>query len=146
MRRLEVRCIPTPEWARTPDVWLDLKLADYQALQVHRERMLAVVHRMVEDHLTVSGYIAKPGDEAASGLESFPSSGRLSGEYYIGDESYTMEVGPLRFRISIMARCLSRSPQEGSVKRDYLGLEAWLECLPDEWEFKPESHLNVSVI
>lgn len=64
--------------------------------------------------------------------------------YYIGDESYKMEVGPVRFSISIMARCLSRTSQDGVF--DYLGLEAWIECQEGEWEFKPISHLNVSVI
>lgn len=146
MRRFDVRRIPTPEWARTPDIWLNLKLADYHAIQAHRERMLAVVHRMVDDHLNGGGYVADAGVETAQGMEAFPNAGRLSQEYYIGDESYTMEVGPVRFSISIMARCLSRSPGGESGNRDYLGLEAWLECWPGEWDFKPVSHLNVSVI
>ena len=146
MRRFDVRRIPTPEWARTPNIWLNLKLADYHAIQAHREWMLEVVHRMVEDHLNGGGYVTEPGVETAQGLEPFRSATRLSGEYYIGDESYTMEVGPVRFSISIMARCLSRSPQGDSAERDYLGLEAWLECLPGEWDFKPVSHLNMSVI
>ena len=146
MRRFDVRRIQTPEWARTPDLWLTLKLADYHAIQVHRERMLEVVHRMVDDHLNGGGYIAEVGLSTAQGLEAFPNASRLSAEYYIGDESYDMEVGPVRFSISIMARCLSRPPQGESANRDYLGLEAWLECMPGEWDFKPVSHLNVSVI
>jgi hypothetical protein len=96
VRRFDVRRIPIPPWARTPDVWLDLKLSDYHAMQAHRERMLEVVHRMIEDHLNRSGYVAESGDEAAPGLEAFPSAGRLSGEYYLGDESYKMEFGPVR--------------------------------------------------
>jgi hypothetical protein len=146
VRRFNVRRVPVPGWARTPDVWLNMKLSDYQAIQSHRERMLEVIHRMVDDHLNRTGYVAEARDVTAPGLEAFPSAGGLSGEYYIGDESYEMEVGPVRFAISIMARCLSGAVQRDEANRDYLGLEAWLECSPDDWDFKPVTHLNVSVI
>ncbi len=140
MKRFDVRLIPTPDWANPPDIFVNMLLADYQTIQIHRERMLEVVHGMIDDFFNVTGYIA----EAHS--DGFPREDVLSGEYYIGCEWYKTEVGPKRFRISIQAYCLSRQPERGIENRNYLGLEAWLECLPNLWEFVPVTHLNKSVI
>jgi hypothetical protein len=140
MTKTQMTLIPTPAWARKSDIWLrNIKLADYYAIQVRRSELLLVVHREVERYLNTSELVAESE-------EGFPNTYRMSGEYYICDESYGVQVNPVRFTISVMARCLERASSPSQIDRDYLGLEVLCECFPDGWRFVSEGDVNSSVI
>ena len=141
MARFLIKCVPHPKWAREPDVWLhDMRLADYHAIQKHRVRMLKVVHKEVETCLNTAG-LYYDGEE-----DGFPNRSRMTGEYYLSDESYTARVGPVWFQVSVMCRCLgSRLPGSAEVG-DYLGLEVWLKCDPKKWAFEVFRNTDSSLI
>jgi hypothetical protein len=121
--------IEPPDWATQPDLSITrVTVAEYAAIQRHRDRMLKVVHREVEAYLN-DPRLCFDGDD-----EGFPHRRRLSGAYYIGGESYSAQSDPAWFQVSIMCRCLE--PPKAGVDRDddYLGLEVWLKCVPGRWE------------
>src|SRR5262245_42100865 len=118
-------CVPRPKWAREPDVWLtDMRLADYHAIQNRRDAMLKAVHNEVVAYVNTAG-LYYDGD-----ADGFPNRSRMTGEYYIGDESYTGQTGPAWFQVSVRCCCLGRRIAESVEARDYLGLEVWLKCDP----------------
>jgi hypothetical protein len=92
--------------------------------------MLAVVHREVEEYLNTPGLYVD-GDE-----EGFPNRAKMTGEYYIGDESYTAQVNPVSFQISFMCRCLEKPASPRQSTSDYLGLQVWLRCMPGRFSFE----------
>ncbi len=118
--------IEPPDWATQPDLSIfNVTVAEYTAMQRHRERILWAVQREVEE------YINTP-DQYGEG-ESFPDRLRMTGTYYIGSESYIAHRDPTWFQISVQCRCLER-PKTGVPRDDdYLGLEVWLRCVPQRW-------------
>ena len=104
-----------------------MTVAEYAAIQRHRNQLLRVVHREVEAYLN-DPRLVFVGDE-----EGFPHRRRLTGAYYIGGESYEAHRDPALFVISVMCRCLE--PPKAGVDRDddYLGLQVWLKCEPGRW-------------
>lgn len=142
MARFRMKRIERPRWADKPDVRLsDMLLADYQAIQRRREQMLKVVQKEIESYLNTENLIYDDPED-----EGFPNRLRMTGDYYIGDESYTQHVGPLWFQIGIMWRCLGRSVLKNSRPDDYLGLEVWLRCELPRWTFKVFQNTDSSVI
>ena len=128
MSRFRMSLIDRPEWACESNIWMkDIRLADYHAIQKHRELMLKSVHNEVEDYLNTDGLYFE-GD-----VDRFPNRSQMTGEYYVSDENYESLVGPVRYRISIMCHCLGR--RVGEID-DYLGLEVWLACDPQTWMFE----------
>jgi hypothetical protein len=123
--------VDLPAWARRPEAYLDnMRLSDYLAIQQqHRGRMLDLVHQEVEAYLNTPDLFG----EGENG--SFSNRSCMSGEYYVGDESYTGRVGPVWIQISVMCHCLGSRRGPGHEERDYLGLEVWLRCDPDDWSF-----------
>jgi hypothetical protein len=120
MAHFSMRRIPAPPWAIQPDVRLyEMQLSVYRAIQDYRGRILEVVQNEVEAYLNEPGLYFEG--------EGFPDRSRLTGEYYLGDESYKQHVNPLWIQIGIMCRCLS---QRETFDHDYLGLEVWLRCDP----------------
>ncbi|HLW66672.1 MAG TPA: hypothetical protein VKS79_15260 [Gemmataceae bacterium] len=120
--------IEAPEWATQPDLRIyRVTVAEYAAIQRHREEMLQVVHREVEAYLNDPRLIFD-GDK-----DGFPHRRRLTGSYYIGGEMYETHGEPVAFVISVMCRCLE-SPKSGMDREDdYLGLQVWLRCCPGRW-------------
>jgi hypothetical protein len=118
--------IEPPGWATQPDLSITaVTVAEYAAIQRYRVELLHVVHSEAE------AYLNNP--ELVFDDESFPHRRRLSGEYYLGSESYIAHRDPVWFEISIMCRCLEK-PKAGVPREDdYLGLEVWLKCTPDRW-------------
>lgn len=57
----------------------------------------------------------------------------MTGEYYIGRESYIAHCDPEWFQISVFCRCLEHPRRGISRPDDYLGLEVWLRCEPGRW-------------
>ena len=130
MAKFRMTRIEPPTWATQPSLRVTgVSVSEYAKIRRRRARMLAAVHREVESYLN-DPRLYFVGDE-----EGFPHRDRLTGEYYIGRESYTAHDDPRWFQIGVMCRCLGR-PEPG-VRRadDYLGLEVWLKCVPGRWTF-----------
>jgi hypothetical protein len=120
--------IEPPEWARQPDLRITLvTVAEYAAIQRHRDKLLKAVHRAVEAYLN-DPRLVFDGDG-----EGFPHRQRLTGAYYIGGESYRAHRDPVWFQIGVMCRCLEPPTPGGGREDDSLGLEVWLKCLPGRW-------------
>ena len=126
MARFRLTRIEPPDWATQPDLSITVvTVAEYAAIQRHREKLLRAVHREVEEYLNTPGLYGEG--------ESFPDRLRLTGAYYIGGESYIAHRNPAWFQISVQCRCLER-PKPGVPREDdYLGLEVWLKCVPGRW-------------
>jgi hypothetical protein len=125
MQRIEV-----PSWARRPDVWLHgMRLSDYHAIQQHRDRLLDAVHQEVELYLNAND-LCFVADE-----DGFPNRSKMSGEYYIGSESYAAQAGLIWYQISVACRCLEKPVRTHQSDFDYLQLEVWLRCDPADWSF-----------
>jgi hypothetical protein len=115
--------IELPEWATQPDLSITaVTVAEYVAIQRHRDKLLRAVHREVEAYLNTPGLYGEG--------ESFPDRLRMTGAYYIGSESYTAHRDPAWFQISVTCRCLERAKPGVDRDDDYLGLEVWLKCVP----------------
>jgi hypothetical protein len=117
-----------PEWATQPDLTIAcVTVAEYAAIQRHRDGLLKAVHREVEAYLN-DPLLYFDGDK-----EGFPHRGRLTGTYYIAGESYIAHREPVWFQISVKCHCLE-FPRAGRAREgDYLGLEVWLKCVPGKW-------------
>ena len=135
-----IRRIDLPAYARNPDVWLhNMKLKDHDGIQSHREELLDVVHKEVEEYLNTPDLVYDSDD-------GFPSLTRLSGDYYISDESYEMHVNPIVFRISIQTHFLEKPSMENQEDFDYLGLQVWIQCDPATWSFSVFRNTDSSAI
>ncbi|MDB6175562.1 MAG: hypothetical protein JWL59_4873 [Chthoniobacteraceae bacterium] len=117
-----------------------MRLSDYQAIQQRRHKMLDIVHQEVEAYLNTPGLYGE--DENCM----FPNRSRMSGEYYVIDESYTGHVGPVWIQVGITCRCLEPPSRSEQQDRDYLGLEVWLRCDPKTWSFKIFRNTDSSAI
>ena len=142
MAVLRVTRIPVPAWAPDHDRGAVKRSEgfaeeDYQAIQAHRDVVLAFLHTTVESylrHMALEDY--------------FPRRDHLTGEYYIGSECYCYAPPPLRgpgeycstvqpiFRMNFRVRCL-QWPRPPHVPRsdDYLGLDVEIRCNPVDWRF-----------
>jgi hypothetical protein len=120
--------IDPPNWARQPDLRITaVTVAEYAAIQRHRDKLLRVVHRKVEAYLN-DPLLVFDGDG-----EGFPHRRRLTGSYYLGSELYIAHRDPTWFQISVECRCLE-PPKPGMLREDdYLGLAVWLKCVPGGW-------------
>lgn len=74
MAKFRMTRIDAPAWATQPDLSIaGVTVAEYAAIQRHREKMLKIVHREVEAHLNDPGLVYD-GDN-----EGFPHRRRLTG-------------------------------------------------------------------
>ncbi|MBL8797032.1 MAG: hypothetical protein JNM56_24230 [Planctomycetia bacterium] len=122
--------IEPPAWATQPALHIgDVAVSDYASIQRRREQLLRVVHQAVED------YLNDPQLYFTDDNEGFPNRERLTGQYYVADESYTAHEDPAWFQIGVMCRCLERPRGRSKQAGDYLGLEVWLKCVPGRWSF-----------
>ena len=118
--------IEPPEWTTQPDLSIaNVTVADYRAIQRHRDKMLKAVHREIETYLNTPGLYGEG--------KSFPDRLRMTGAYYLGGESYIAHRNPAWFQISVMCRCLKQPWAAEDRDSDYLGLEVWLKCVPGRW-------------
>ena len=139
--RFRMTRIELPGWSGRPDAHLDnMRLSDYHAIQQRRQQMLDAVHQEVE------AYLNTPGMYGDSGDDTFPDRSRMSGEYYVSDESYAGHVGPVWIQVGIMCHCLDKPSRPRQGGRDYLGLEVWLRCDPALWSFTVFRNTDSSAI
>lgn len=118
--------IEPPDWATQPSrhISMGVTVAEFGAIQQHRDRLLGVVHREAEAYLN-DPRLVSDGDE-----EGFPELRRMTGAYYVGDESYEAHRDPPWFQIGVTCHCLEH-PKPGVPREDdYLGLQVWLRCEP----------------
>lgn len=128
MAKFRMMCIDPPLWATQPELSVaSVTVAEFTAIQCHREKLLRVVHREIENYLD-NPRLVFDGNE-----DGFPHRRRLTGAYYIGRESYTAYRDPDRFVISIFCRCLEHPKPGVDRDDDYLGLEVWLKCVSKRW-------------
>lgn len=141
----DVTRIDRPDYAREPDIWLDaMRLSDYNEIQIHRADLLSLVDQ------EVAWYLNSPELVFESDDDGFPSWSRLTGEYYISDESYETHVGPLWYQIGINAHFLEkpqpRAQGPNQHDYDYLGLNVWIRCDPKIWKFSIFRNTDSSAI
>jgi hypothetical protein len=126
MARYRLTRIDPPNWATQPDLSITgVAVAEYAAIQQHRDKLLRAVHHEVEEYLNTQGLYGVG--------ESFPDKLRMTGAYYIGSESYIAHRDPAWFQISIKCHCLEHPKAGVNREDDYLGLEVWLKCMPGKW-------------
>lgn len=124
---LKVYQIDPPSWARKPEINLEEEFGEFEHQRLHMLR--AVLLRQVQE--IVEKYL---GDESAQqeadGERGFPDITKMTGEYYIADESYHQYVkqcppnrGQKSLWFSLMVRCLEKPFVENQQNFDYLGLE-----------------------
>jgi hypothetical protein len=124
--------IPVPEWAppyargdvkfkMVPDKYGDaITPAERDALVKRHADILDLTEARVEEYANEG--CATPGEEW------FPEQARLSGEFYVGSESYHRLQGESWIQVCVDARCLGREPGGAG---DYLGLHVWLRYDPE---------------
>jgi hypothetical protein len=122
--------IEAPSWATQPRLEImNVSVAEFARIQTHRRRMLAHVNRELEAYLNDSRlYFTGTAD-------GFPNRDRMTGEYYLGGESYIAHADPTWFQIGVMCHCLEQPWGPFVRVKDYLGLEVWLRCTPRRWSF-----------
>ncbi len=143
MAKFRMTRIEPPPWATQPDLAIEgVSVSDYRAIQRRRDRLLKAVHRTVEE------YLNDPRLYFSAGEDGFPNRDRLTGEYYIGGESYAIPrvrikpnekpstARPLGWiQICVRCRCLESAGADGGHPSDYLGLDVWLRCDPGKGTF-----------
>jgi hypothetical protein len=118
--------IEPPDWARQPDLSIKgVTVAEYAAIQRHRDKLLQTVHQEVEAYLNTPGLYGEG--------QSFPDRLRMTAAYYIGSESYIAHRDPVWFQILVSCRCLECTKTGINRNDDYLGLDVWLKCSPGRW-------------
>src|SRR4051812_46305552 len=81
--------IEPPAWAARPNLNItEVSLADYAEILRHRDLLLAIVYQEIE------GYLNDPQLYFLGDQQGFPHRDRLTGEYYIGGESYSAYTDP----------------------------------------------------
>ena len=133
---LVMSLIYPPKWARKSIITIDPRfaLSEYQRVASKRTVLLAIVQDAIQ------AYINDTILTCETNKEGFPARDRLTGQYYIGSESFhcqeltpnTKKVNALQYNISIMARCLEKIWSPNQIDQDYLGLEVHLEWLPEK--------------
>jgi hypothetical protein len=134
-----MRLVDLPDWARRGRFKVDgVNDWDMNAIRYRRPEMLRAVHEEIEAYLN-DPLLYFDGDE-----DGFPHRKELTGEYYIGDESYFAHTQPSWIQIKIEGRCIGRGV--GNKPDDYLGLEVWLRCEPGTWSFSVYRNTDSSAI
>jgi hypothetical protein len=121
--------VPTwaPPYARGATKFGTIADKYYDAITPTEQATLAKMHG---DILTmVAALVEEYANDgcAPPGEEWFPQRLRLTGEFYIGGESYHRLPGEPWIQVCVEARCIGREP---GGPRDYLGLHVWLRYDP----------------
>jgi hypothetical protein len=148
-----MRMIPCPAWADPFDRSVDHNEHHFgeenlRCVLAQRETILSVVHQAVQ------GYIDDSSLTFDLASEGFPAREKLTGDYYIGSESYWINdkpwfsrVGRSReYRFSFQVRCLEHLWYPNQNTQDYLGLEVHFHWVPDECRFQYHGDIDSSVI
>lgn len=139
--------VPVPEWAppyahgaaqfeMAADKYYDaITPAERAALVERHADILSLADQLVEEY--AKDACAPPGEDW------FPAQAQLTGEFYVGSESYHRLPGERWVQICVEARCLGRRTGEVS---DYLGLDVWLRYDPDGGQLTNHRNTDSKVI
>jgi hypothetical protein len=109
--------------------------AEHGALVERHEDILALADALVEKY--ANDGCAPPGEDW------FPEQARLTGEFYVGGESYHRLPGERWIQVCVKARCIGREPDGPG---DYLGLHVWLRYDPDSGQLSNHRNTDSMVI
>ena len=148
---LTMKCVPVPGWARPFALSREEEFGEQEFRQAtaHHGEMLEVVQEAVQQYAD--------DDERVFSEEQqlFPQRTRLTGEYYIGREDYSIYQGPVhppirpeerKHMLSVMVRCLEKQWIENQTDFDYLGLEVFFWWEPAEQKFQYVGDIEPQVI
>jgi hypothetical protein len=128
MAHFQLIRVAPPAWATQPSRRIScITVEEYAAIQRHRDKLLNVVHCEVEAYLNDPTLVFETDEDG------FPNRGRMTGAYYIADESYIAHRDEHWFQISVMCHFLEFPKPGMNREDDYLGLEVWLKCVPGQW-------------
>jgi hypothetical protein len=146
-KRFRMTRVPVPEWAPSYDrgeAKFEMDASKYsgaitpeerQALMQRHADILALTDKLVEKY--ANDGCAPPGEDW------FPEQAKLTGEFYVGGESYHRLPGQSWIQICIRARCIGR--RMGDVG-DYLGLDVWLRYEPKSGQLSNHRNTDSMVI
>ena len=139
--------IPTPHWARPFERKIEPEFGDmeFQRVFVHYDKILSIVQ------MTVEAYINGDFFAVETEKEGFPARERLTGEYYVGSESFVAGrddsyFGDWHYGFSLMARCLEHRSPPNQINQDYLGLEVHFIWQPNFGWFEFYGDVDQSAI
>ena len=144
--RFKMVRVATPEWAPSyargavkfdlvADKYYDaITSAERDALLGRHADILAKVDALVEEY--ANDGCAPPGEDW------FPEQEKLTGEFYVGGESYHRLPGESWIQVCIEARCLGWRSGIG----DYLGLHVWLRYDPQSGRLRNHRNTDSMVI
>jgi len=139
--------VPVPEWAPSyaqgaatfemaADKYYDaITPAERAALVERHADILDLADQLIEEY--ANDGCAPPGDDW------FPAQARLTGEFYVGSESYHRLPGERWVQVCIEARCLGRRTDKVG---DYLGLDVWLRYDPEVDQLSNHRNTDSKVI
>jgi hypothetical protein len=108
-------------------------------MQAAREALLMTIHT------EVCAYLSDP-ELTFDADDDFPNVQRLTGDYYLGDESYDIDPETGRSHVWVEARCLAHPLPQQSHPDDYLGLTVWLAFNPERSSFSICRNTDSAVI
>ena len=137
--------ISTPPWASPFSRSVDENFPALDKLLARHEQIIGVVDVAVQRYIDVI---------SATGRSGFPQLDRLTGEFYIREESFWIcdepwfqRVGRSRgYRFSVFACCLEHSVRHDQAGADYLGLEVHFLWHPEGGLFVHEGDVDSSSI
>jgi len=144
LESITIRHIPPPAWARQPQIHfagIDAK-SGYISIKAHWNELFPQLEGLIGE------YLNNPDLTFLNADDGFPAKDRLTGEYYVSDESCHTDVilGRPVCRLSVMFHCLEQPWLAGVEDLDYLELEALVLLWLDTGELEIDPGLNSSSI
>ena|SRR5215207_4884390 len=144
--------IDPPAWAPA----YERHVVEADGPDAERARTLAAPHLpaiWAELHGQIDAFVNDPERCLLHEAEGFPLRERVTGEYYIGTETYhgypaDRDGAGASYELSIVARCLEHEwhPSQRQSGYDYLGLEAIVNIHPDGSGYWFDDGLTISAI
>ncbi len=150
MTMLTTKRVPVPGWARPFALSREEEFdeQEFNRCSAHHGEVLQAVQEAVERYVN--------DDEVVNEEQPlFPQRARLTGEYYISEENYSLYLGPAyppirpeerRYTLSVFVRCLEKQWLENQTDFDYLGLELFFWWEPGEQKFQYIGDIEPQVI
>lgn len=140
--------ISVPDWARPFSILREQEFdeLEFNRCLPHRAEVVQAVQEAVQQFAN---------DDEKVFSEDFPQRTRLTGEYYISNENYSLYTGPIyppirpeerKHTLSVFVRCLEKQWIENQTDFDYLGLELFFWWEPAEQKFQYIGDIEPQVI
>lgn len=135
---LHMRQIPRPDWARLSYSSQDAPPQVIAAIQAHWDDILSLIHQAVEEYVNDDNLCFTDG-------KNFPDRNRLTGEYYLRDESFEWYAEDEMCNISLTVCCLEYPWLPNMVETNYLGFLMGLYCSASGWPCEVTSMDSASI-